>query len=169
MDLDVLASGLKFPEGPVAMDDGSVILVEIARGTLTRVDADGTVDVVADCGGGPNGAAVGPDGAMYVCNNGGFRWSEMGDWLLPMDLLTGANEAPGFDGGEPGEARQDKEHRRQHGATPSQPAGAGGRRASQHRRLMHVRSPGGNAARRVCGVASRRARRPALSPARGRC
>ena len=34
---EVLAEGLAFPEGPIAMADGSVILVEIARGTLTRV------------------------------------------------------------------------------------------------------------------------------------
>lgn len=74
--LEQIASGLQFPEGPVAMRDGSVILVEIKRGTLTRIKPDGTVEVVADLGGGPNGAAVGPDGAMYVCNNGGFAWSE---------------------------------------------------------------------------------------------
>ena len=35
-----ITSGLKFPEGPVAMPDGSVILVEIARETLTRVTPD---------------------------------------------------------------------------------------------------------------------------------
>jgi gluconolactonase len=69
-----LASGLQFPEGPVAMDDGSVLLVEIARGTLTRVAPDGQVSVVANPGGGPNGAAMGPDGAVYLCNNGGFAW-----------------------------------------------------------------------------------------------
>jgi len=69
-----ITSGLKFPEGPIAMDDGSVLLVEIARGTLSRVLPDGRVQVVADLGGGPNGAAIGPDGAVYVCNNGGFRW-----------------------------------------------------------------------------------------------
>jgi gluconolactonase len=87
MDLDILASGLKFPEGPVAMDDGSVILVEIQRGTLTRVDADGSVEVVAECGGGPNGAAVGPDGAMYVCNNGGcFEWIDLGGLTIPGPL-----------------------------------------------------------------------------------
>lgn len=87
MDLDILASGLQFPEGPVAMEDGSVILVEIARGTLTRVDADGAVDVVAECGGGPNGAAVGPDGAMYVCNNGGcFEWTDLGGLTIPGPL-----------------------------------------------------------------------------------
>jgi len=70
-----VASGLQFPEGPVALADGSVLVVEIARGTLSRVHADGSVQVVADLGGGPNGAAIGPDGAVYVCNNGGFRWT----------------------------------------------------------------------------------------------
>ncbi len=74
MKIREIASGLQFPEGPVAMDDGSVLLVEIARGTLSRVTPDGRVQVVADLGGGPNGAAIGPDGAVYICNNGGFRW-----------------------------------------------------------------------------------------------
>lgn len=73
-ELRVLASGLKFPEGPVALNDGSVALVEIARGTVTRVAPDGSVGVVAETGGGPNGMAIGPDGAFYVCNNGGFLW-----------------------------------------------------------------------------------------------
>lgn len=79
MQIRELATGLQFPEGPVAMDDGSVLVVEIARGTLTRVRHDGLVQVVADLGGGPNGAAMGPDGAVYVCNNGGFRWHTEAD------------------------------------------------------------------------------------------
>ena len=74
MKIREIASGLQFPEGPVALDDGSVLLVEIARGTLSRVTPEGRVSVVADLGGGPNGAAIGPDGAVYVCNNGGFAW-----------------------------------------------------------------------------------------------
>lgn len=74
MRIREMATGLQFPEGPIAMRDGSVILVEIARGTLSRVLPDGRVTVVAELGGGPNGAAIGPDGAVYVCNNGGFRW-----------------------------------------------------------------------------------------------
>jgi len=74
MKIREITSGLQFPEGPIAMDDGSVLLVEIARGTLSRVTRDGRIHVVADLGGGPNGAAIGPDGAVYVCNNGGFRY-----------------------------------------------------------------------------------------------
>lgn len=104
MKHDVVATGLKFPEGPIAMPDGSVIVVEIARGTLSRVQPDGTVEVIAETGGGPNGAAIGPDGACYVCNNGGFFWHESGGRLFPgnqpadysggrierIDLATGA-------------------------------------------------------------------------------
>lgn len=82
-DFEEIASGLRFPEGPIALDDGSVVLVEIERGTLSRVTPDGRIDVVADLGGGPNGAAMGPDGAVYVCNNGGFTWQEADGILAP--------------------------------------------------------------------------------------
>ena len=70
-----ITDGLRFPEGPIAMPDGSIILVEIEAGRLTRVLPDGAKEVVAEPGGGPNGAALGPDGACYVCNNGGFNWA----------------------------------------------------------------------------------------------
>ena len=82
MKMREIARGLQFPEGPIALADGSVLLVEIARGTLSRVTMDGRVSVVADLGGGPNGAAIGPDGAVYVCNNGGFKWHTEADGTL---------------------------------------------------------------------------------------
>ncbi|WP_433297998.1 SMP-30/gluconolactonase/LRE family protein [Pseudonocardia sp. CA-142604] len=82
-ELRVVASGLQFPEGPIALRDGSVLLVEIKRGTLSRVAPDGKVTVVAELGGGPNGAAIGPDGAAYVCNNGGFEWHDRGGITAP--------------------------------------------------------------------------------------
>ena len=76
MDVTVMTQGLAFPEGPVALSDGAVLVVEIQRGTLTRVAEDGTQSIVAELGGGPNGAALGPDGHCYICNNGGFEWHE---------------------------------------------------------------------------------------------
>ncbi len=60
-----------------------MVLVEIERGTLSRVRPDGRIEVVAELGGGPNGAAIGPDGAVYVCNNGGFTWQESDGILAP--------------------------------------------------------------------------------------
>jgi gluconolactonase len=79
-----VAEGLRFPEGPTPLSDGSVLVVEIARGTLSRVSPDGSVDVVADCGGGPNGSAIGPDGAVWITNNGGcFEWIDLGGMLVP--------------------------------------------------------------------------------------
>ncbi len=75
-ELTEVTSGLKFPEGPIAMPDGTVILVEMFGPRLTRVHPDGTKETIAEIPGGPNGAAIGPDGAAYVCNNGG-RFTEM--------------------------------------------------------------------------------------------
>jgi len=83
-ELTEIASGLRFPEGPIAMPDGSVILVEMFGPRLTRVRPDGSTETIAEIAGGPNGAAIGPDGAVYLCNNGGvFRPVEFGDLLLP--------------------------------------------------------------------------------------
>ncbi|WEK00365.1 MAG: SMP-30/gluconolactonase/LRE family protein [Candidatus Sphingomonas phytovorans] len=79
----VAATGLRFPEGPVAMPDGSVILVEIAAGLITRVKPDGSTETIARPGGGPNGLAMGPDGKLYCCNNGGFNYVERGGLLIP--------------------------------------------------------------------------------------
>ena len=79
-----ICSGLFFPEGPVAMGDGSVVVVEIGRGTVTRVAADGSAEVVAEPGGGPNGAALGPGGKLFVCNNGAaFDYTEMEGLTVP--------------------------------------------------------------------------------------
>ncbi len=82
MDITEITDQLQFPEGPIAMPDGSVILVEIMRGTLSRVMPDGEIQVVAEPGGGPNGAAIGPDGHCYICNNGGFEWSRSSRGLI---------------------------------------------------------------------------------------
>lgn len=90
----VVASGLRFPEGPVAMPDGSCLVVELAGGSLTRVGADGKIEPVAMLGGSPNGAAIGPDGRCYVCNGGGRIFAsdpKLGMWPIGI--------APDYKGG----------------------------------------------------------------------
>ena len=57
-----VATGLSFPEGPVALPDGDILLVEIYAGRLTKVKPTGKKIIIADLEGGPNGAAIGPDG-----------------------------------------------------------------------------------------------------------
>lgn len=83
MGWEIVADGLRFPEGPVWMPDGSIILVEIAAGRVTRVMPDGAKHVIAAPGGGPNGLAMGPDGWLYCCNNGGFEYVERSGLLVP--------------------------------------------------------------------------------------
>lgn len=105
-DSELIAEGLRFPEAPVVMADGSVIVVEIAKGDITRCWAGGRKERVAHVGGGPNGLAIGPDGKLYCCNNGGFEYVESNGYLAPhgiakdysggrierIDLQTGAVE-----------------------------------------------------------------------------
>ena len=105
LDITEITNGLQFPEGPIAMPDGSVIVVEIARGALSRVHPDGTIDVIAELGGGPNGAAIGPDGCCYVCNNGGFEWHRSSEGLIfpgnqPDDYSGGRIERVDLETGE---------------------------------------------------------------------
>jgi gluconolactonase len=77
-----VTTGLEFPEGPVALRDGSVLVTEIRGGRVTRVAPDGSRTTYAETGGGPNGAAFGPDGTLYVCNAGCARWAER-PWPYP--------------------------------------------------------------------------------------
>ncbi|WP_397422913.1 SMP-30/gluconolactonase/LRE family protein [Phenylobacterium sp.] len=84
MEFELVCEGLEFPEGPIAMNDGSVILTEIKGQRLTRVRPDGSKELVVETGGGPNGAAIGPDGAIYITNNGGaFQWLDNAGMTIP--------------------------------------------------------------------------------------
>src|ERR1700752_1698283 len=74
-----LISNLAFRESPIACDDGSVLVSEIAAGRITRVLPDGAADTVAETGGGPNGIGRLPDERLVVCQNGGSRFG-IGPW-----------------------------------------------------------------------------------------
>lgn len=94
-----IATGLQFPEGPIALADGSFLVVEISRGTLSRVSREGHVEGVSQPNGAPNGAAIGPDRAVYLANNGGFAWNRLGDMTVPINLEDGSSGPPDFQGG----------------------------------------------------------------------
>jgi gluconolactonase len=91
--MEVIAEGLGFPEGPVVMADGSVIVVEVMAGRITRC-WNGRTETVCEIGGGPNGAAIGPDGALWVCNNGGLTHdgAHTGGRIERVDLASGRFE-----------------------------------------------------------------------------
>src|SRR5258706_1611414 len=84
MEIELVAEGFEFPEGPIAMNDGSIILTEIKGQKLTRVWPDGRTETLVETGGGPNGAAIGPDGAIWITNNGAsVTWPDYGVLSVP--------------------------------------------------------------------------------------
>src|SRR5262245_25343962 len=104
-DVTVITDGLEFPEGPVWMDDGSVLVAELMGRRVTRVAPDGTKTTVAEPGGSPNGLAIGPDGACYVANSGGWKFMDLGGIKIPEseqpdDYSGGRIERIDLDSGE---------------------------------------------------------------------
>jgi gluconolactonase len=121
MDFEVFAEDLAFPEGPVALEDGSVIVVEIRAERVTRCWGDGRKEVIAVTDGSPNGAAIGADGAIYVCNFGKADWGKgyhpegpgTGGKIERIDMATGKvdrlyNECDGEELGSPNDLVIDK-------------------------------------------------------------
>lgn len=97
IEFSEVTTGLVAPEGPVALADGSVLVVETLAGRVTRVHPDGTHETVSEPGGGPNGLAIGPDGRCYVCNNGGLTAEDIA-WLQIDEPETNDRDVPAFAG-----------------------------------------------------------------------
>jgi gluconolactonase len=96
-EFELVVADLGYPEGPVYEPDGSILLVEIKAERLARVKPDGTVETVAKIKGGPNGAALGPDGQVYIANSGGFDWLEVP--LGKQTISIGTTQPDTYEGG----------------------------------------------------------------------
>ena len=83
----VLATGLAFPEGPVWLGPRRVAFTQIRGQCLSLWDGS-AVTTIARTGGGANGATLGPDGALYISNNGGLSLGHEGKWEAP-DAIPG--------------------------------------------------------------------------------
>jgi gluconolactonase len=62
------ASDLKTPEGPVALSDGSFLVVEGGRGCVTQISPNGQTKRIIAVTGEPNGLAVDRTGAIWVAD-----------------------------------------------------------------------------------------------------
>ncbi|GAB4250163.1 MAG: SMP-30/gluconolactonase/LRE family protein [Candidatus Methylacidiphilales bacterium] len=65
----VLAEGFAFPEGPVLLQDGTLLVCDVPTGTIYSVDpAGGGKEVWLKFDGEPNGACLAPDGRVLVAD-----------------------------------------------------------------------------------------------------
>jgi gluconolactonase len=76
-----IATGLGFVEGPMVVPDGRVAVASMSHGCVYLIDDAGKTEAIPT-GGGPNGLALGPDGEIYVAQNGGA-------WAAPSSTSPG--------------------------------------------------------------------------------
>ena len=96
----IVATGILFPEGPVVLPDGGLAVCEVGTGDVKRVDLKtGDMTTIASLGGSANGAAIGPDGALYVCNSGGFAFTDLGGMIIPNAAPHGRTQPDDYVGG----------------------------------------------------------------------
>ncbi|HEX7036050.1 MAG TPA: SMP-30/gluconolactonase/LRE family protein [Pseudomonadales bacterium] len=160
-----LATGLHFPEGPVARPGGELLVVEILTGWITKVTASGDVERLVRVGGGPNGLAIGPDGRGYVCNNGGMPASAAAELGLPVGETPSSRITPCVQAVDFGTGKVETLYESCDGWALQAPNdlvfdadggfyftdfGTRGRRARTRGRVLYAR-PDGNAIREVIG------------------
>ena len=83
--LKTWVSGLVFPEGPLLMPDGSILVSELLGNRIVQVWPDGSKKIIAEPPGMPNGLAFGPDGYLYCANMGGLLHPEIVEGMPGVD------------------------------------------------------------------------------------
>jgi sugar lactone lactonase YvrE len=97
MSHEVHLEGLGFPEGPVALADGSIVFVDLLHQNVRRYFG-GRTSVVATLQGSPNGMRQGPDGRLYIANNGGVAPASLHEVRIMQPQLTGRIQRLALDG-----------------------------------------------------------------------
>lgn len=69
--VELIVSGLGWPEGPAVLADGSLVFVESYCSQLTVIGPERKARQFAYVTGAPNSCVLGADREMYVCQNGG--------------------------------------------------------------------------------------------------
>jgi gluconolactonase len=87
---EVVVDGVRLGEGPVWRPDlGDLVCTSVCDGLLWRIDTDrGAKELLADTGGGPNGAALWRDGGLLVTQNGGIDYAKFPAGMFGEDVPT---------------------------------------------------------------------------------
>jgi gluconolactonase len=72
-DWELVSQGHKLTEGPAIDRDGAIFFTDIPNNRIHKIAIDGKVTVFKEDSGGANGTMFGPDGRLYVCQNGRKR------------------------------------------------------------------------------------------------
>ncbi|WP_378942308.1 SMP-30/gluconolactonase/LRE family protein [Mesorhizobium sp. ANAO-SY3R2] len=94
---EVHVTGLGFPEGPVALADGSIAFVDLLHAKV-RAFRDGQVRELCSLPGAPNGMRLGPDGSLYIANNGGIAPLSLEELKFAEPQIPGCLQRLGADG-----------------------------------------------------------------------
>lgn len=94
---EVHVRNLGFPEGPVALPDGSIAFVDLLHAKIRAYRA-GETRVLAEVAGAPNGMRLGADGKLYIANNGGLAPLSLEKLNVSENAVTGRLQRLGLDG-----------------------------------------------------------------------
>jgi sugar lactone lactonase YvrE/enterochelin esterase-like enzyme len=72
-DWQLVSEGYKLTEGPAMDRDGNVFFTDIRSNRIHRIGTDGRLSVFKEDSGAANGMMFGPDGRLFVCQNGRKR------------------------------------------------------------------------------------------------
>lgn len=90
--------GLGFPEGPVALADGSIAFVDLLDAKIRAWHPKTGLRLLAEVSGAPNGMRLGPDGSLWIANNGGISPNSARELVFAKPMIDGCIQRLASDG-----------------------------------------------------------------------